>query len=83
MARKARVIIRVVWNPGEKTWNLLRKGFVRSQYPTRQEAVKTGAHWGRQVWHGGTPAQLVVQNKGNGRISFERTYGRDPRRYKG
>jgi len=81
MAR--RIVMRVLWSQAQRRWGLHRPGFVTSYYGRKVEAVDVGAAWGRQTWHGGAPAQLIVHNKsgrGRGQISFERTYGRDPRR---
>ncbi len=81
-----RIVFSVRWIHADSSWSFVRGsnediGF--DQYTTKTKAVKIGSRYCRDLRNSeGTPTQLRVFNK-NGRISFERTYGRDPRRYEG
>lgn len=74
----------VRWDKSSRWWHVvdhLRN--VIYSYRVKAVAVSTAASECRGVWEGGgNLAQLRVFNK-NGRIAFERTYGKDPRRTKG
>lgn len=52
-------------------------------YPTQREAVREAVSTARSDWlmHA-RPAQVILHGR-NGRIQWERTYGRDPKRRKG
>jgi hypothetical protein len=67
------------------SWTVVERGSraVIDTARTRAEAVEIGRTACRDSWaYYGMPAQMVVYTK-RGRISFERTYGLDPRRRKG
>ena len=51
-------------------------------YPTQDQAVDAGRIAGREWWYEGVTTQLVVHGR-SGKILWEATYGRDPRRFKG
>lgn len=60
-----------------------QRRLVQGTARTRAEAVEEARALCVSSWRQeGVPAQLVVYTK-RGRISFERTYGLDPRRRKG
>lgn len=52
------------------------------EFFVKHMAVGWAAGCGRALWLAGKQAQVRVWRK-DGRIHFERTYGRDPRRSKG
>lgn len=88
MAKLKRVVLRIVWTKRGRCWKLEGARRNASFYELKPFAIASGVALCREIWNGGTgtPAQLVVHNKsgrGKGRISFERTYGRDPRRSRG
>ena len=74
-----RFVIRVQYKA--KAWYL--KSPVDSRnYPTQAAAIQDGREWARQRWFSGYPSQLVVHGK-SGRILWESTFGRDPKRFPG
>ena len=80
-----RAIYEVRWKKRWAVWTMGLRGTRQSllnTYFTKNAAVSGGVWYARRQWKLGTPAQLVVFAK-NGRICFERTYGRDPKRRKG
>lgn len=85
-----RIVYRVIWDRRLARWLLYMKGLserddgVICDYSTKGKAIRDGARTARLV-NGPPylrPTQLVVHNK-NMRVSFERTYGHDPKRHKG
>ena len=84
-----RIVIRVRWRPN-RGWQLLTNrqppatiidpvGF---GWPWRADAIASACAWARELKRCGHLAQVVLHTK-NGRIAWERTYGRDPKRRKG
>lgn len=84
-----RLVFRVMWDKVEGAWQIIRSGVPSHVYfVSKVLAIKRGAEIAKDVWYQeGQPTQLVVHNRPGGRgktrISFERTYGRDPKRFKG
>lgn len=68
----------------QRPWYVLApSGIIESRHWTQREAVFYGAGSARDEWNfNGVLTQLRVYGK-DGRIKFERTYGRDPKRRKG
>ena len=60
-------------------WDVKKGGKVISHHKTKENAVQKGMKIGRKDAPYG---QLIIQ-KQNGKIEEERTYGNDPKRYKG
>ncbi len=81
---KGRLVYRVrAVRRGRDGWVVITPGGVRQAYATKRVAVSTGRRWARDRWERhGLLAQLVVHGR-DGRIQFEATYGRDPRRRRG
>jgi hypothetical protein len=78
-----RRIYKVRWDKDEQEWFMLHPDGGRSGFSRKPQAVEFGAECARGEWKfTGTLTQLRVYNK-NGRIAFERTYGKDPKRRKG
>lgn len=64
-------------------WRVLTPAGEVSTSPTKRVAVSHARRWARSRWENhGELCQLVVHGR-NGRIQYEHTYGRDPRRRKG
>ena len=63
-------------------WGIRLAGQVIREVQRKSDAVEDAAHMARGIQTQGGLAQVVVHTLA-GRISFERTYGQDPRRYKG
>lgn len=62
---------------------LLGRTVLCAGYPSQREAVREAASTARSDWIiYGKPAQLVLHGR-DGRIRWERTYGRDLRRTRG
>lgn len=72
----------VRWNKGSELWDILCERWHVASEATKKLAVSDAADRCRSRQAVGELVQLKVYNK-NGRIAFERTYGRDPRRTKG
>ena len=76
--RTKREIYRVRFERSERRWIMARRGpqkyRVLFSLPNRHAIVIIAAGYCRSRWQGGRRCQLIVHNKGNGRISFERTY---------
>ena len=61
-------------------WVLVLKGTALATNVRKTHAVDFGRRLARHAWQkDGCLAQLVVHGR-NGRVQFENTYGRDPRR---
>jgi hypothetical protein len=64
-------------------WVLHVEGEEKFAWTTKEYALTESRRYARVRWlKHGELGQLVVHGK-DGRIRFEATYGRDPRRYKG
>lgn len=65
-------------------WALQREGSQRASrvFDGKREAVNEGARRGREIEQRGGLAQLRIKDQ-KGVLQNERTYGKDPRRYKG
>jgi hypothetical protein len=50
-------------------------------FDKKSDAVKEGGRRGREIERAGGLAQLRIKGQ-NGRVESERTYGKDPRRYR-
>lgn len=81
-----RRIFRLMWNKDSYSWCVWHPDkWVLMDWPreaTKKTAIKQARRAIRLRALTGEPHQLVTYNK-NGRISWEATYGRDPRRHKG
>ena len=78
-----RVILRVQYVKSKEVWKLFIVGQRICEYATKAIAVTNGRILARSYWQDQMiPAQLVIHKK-NGVIESERTYGLDPRRFKG
>ena len=77
-----RYVARVEYLAAKHVWVVVT-GHGRERFVTQKSAISYAVDLCRQTWHDdGRPAQLVLHGK-NGRIRWERTYGHDPRRFKG
>lgn len=72
-----RTILTVRWNKSRAWWHSPE---MRMAETVKKYLIARLAEFLRDRWKEGTPGQLRVYGK-NGRIQFERTYGRDPKRY--
>ena len=81
-AKTKRAVWSVTWLKKAGRWRLTGPhGFW--WLDVKMDAVKDGAKRARAYHESkGTPTQLRVKGK-NGRIQFEHTYGKDPRKSKG
>lgn len=81
MAKRARVprrtILTVRWDRTRHAWHCREAGW---EAEIKVYLIRKAAAFMRDLWKDRTPGQLRVYGK-NGRIQFERTYGRDPKRY--
>jgi hypothetical protein len=81
-----RIIYELRWSKANDQWMLSRRGEVPFKYMgwlNKKASIASAATIARTHHEeNGKLTQLVVRNK-NGRIAFERTYGKDPRRRKG
>lgn len=83
MAKSKRVVYRVVPSfvfPG--SWDIKENAQIIYRGIPKKEAVEIARGFGRECWGQGTLSQLVVHGR-NGKIQFEHTYGKDPRKSKG
>lgn len=64
-------------------WIMTVDGVKNKTYYNRRYAIFEARSWCRLLRKHGYELQLKVFNIGNGRISFENTYGNDPKRYRG
>ena len=79
-----RIVYRIKYNkreacPWEIKWP---HSGLTAGYSTQAEVVAFAVSRARADWRAGQPAQVVLHGK-DGRIRWERTYGRDPKRRKG
>jgi hypothetical protein len=87
-----RIVYRVTYRPkgylnsGQARWRIAWHGLAGAPChlwaDTQTAAVKQAVGGARNHWRDGRHAQVVLHGR-NGRIRWERTYGRDPRRSKG
>ena len=84
MRRRKRIVMRIKpkRNLNLLDWVLTAPGEPVRKFFTQRAAIRIGAAIGRDLLHHGYLAQLVCHGK-SGRILWERTYGRDPKRFKG
>lgn len=88
MAKPKRLVVEVRFIKGEdggwSGWSVRPRGAPPvADYRTRVAAIEEARYTCRSSWRdGGEPAQMVVYTK-RGTVSFESTYGLDPRRRKG
>lgn len=68
----------------DERWALQRQKSKRASrvFENKREAINEGARRGRQIEEEGGLAQLRIKNE-KGRVESERTYGKDPTRYRG
>lgn len=79
-----RIVFRIQWDRPRKKWAIYwGKQYQCDLFP-QSSAVAFAVEWANeQLWRRyGKPTQVVLHGK-DGRIRWERTYGRDPRRSKG
>lgn len=67
--------------PGKNGWTIKVGGTKVCTRFTKASAVSDAVSMAKSDWRKGRVAQVKVHLK-NGKIQIERTYGRDPRRYK-
>lgn len=81
---KKRSVYAVRWMKFPQRWGIFGPDHVIIEsHKSKSEAVRYGAGLPRDAWHWERElGQLRVFNK-NGKIAFERSYGKDPARYKG
>jgi uncharacterized protein DUF2188 len=79
--RLKRAVYRVQWVASVRLWRIAT-GRMRSWSTFRDDAIEAAVSFAKARFRSGGLAQVVVHNK-KGRIAFERTYGRDPKRRKG
>lgn len=80
MSRQTREVYAVRWNKEAACWVCPQLNLSR---PSQMGLVRVLATRLRRRWQfAHVPCQLKVFRK-NGRIGFERTYGRDPKRFPG
>lgn len=78
-----RVVYRVKYDRRNRDWVIQMGRRTNRGYHPKRAAVEEARMRARHQWdHLGKPSQVVVHGM-NGRIQFEWTYGRDPRRWKG
>lgn len=73
-----RTVYEVRWHKGWGTWAIYEDSHEISNWQRKPFAVDHARRYARA----NQPSILRVKGK-NGRIQFEATYGRDPRRHKG
>jgi len=80
-AKRVRFV--VAWDRRDQQWEVSINGFVEYGTHAKKDAVVYARDMARGMRESeGTPAQLIVKGK-NGRIQFEHTYGKDPKKTKG
>lgn len=78
---RRRIVVTVT--PAGKAWVLRLSDGVRSTpFPRKDDAIAEGRNWCLAEYRQGGLAQLRIKGR-DGRIQEERTYGADPRRFKG
>ena len=77
MAKRTRFSVR--WDKGAEAWVILSG---RSEFEGLGSCKEDAVARARALAKADMPSQLRVFNK-NGRIAYEYTYGRDPRRFAG
>lgn len=83
MKSMKRRVYRVQWVRRSKEWTIRRAPGYVEFYATKRQAVGDARILAREDWRANKRlGQVVVYGK-NGRVLFEHTYGRDPRRYPG
>ncbi len=74
----------LMWNKVGEEWVLSgQNGTAFPVGPLRRPAEATAREFCRGLLEQGRRVQLKVKNRRGGRISFEATYGADPRRSRG
>ncbi len=83
MARKAkRIVYRVQRNASWGVWEINTAAGWLASYDTQAEAVREAIRTAHSDRAEGRLAQVVLHGR-DGRIRWERTYGRDPARTRG
>lgn len=77
-----RIVYRVQWAKTMQEWIVVRSKIIVCGHARQAAAIECAVTEARDDWQNRYPAQVVLHGK-NGRIRWERTYGRDPRRSKG
>jgi hypothetical protein len=78
---QSRVVFHVMHARGQRPWRLKKSGVTVRTYRIKVLAIEDGRILCRTLWNKGRPAQLVVHGR-QGKIQFESTYGKDPKRYR-
>lgn len=68
--------------PHRKGWRIRLNGHDVCIRATKASAVSDAVSMARSDWKRGFLAQVKIHNR-DGRLAEERTYGKDPKRYKG
>ena len=77
-----RIVFRVQFKPN-RGWCVVLKRRIEASFARQRHAVSHATFEANQFWRVlNHPAQVVLHGK-DGRIRWERTYGRDPKRRKG
>lgn len=79
---KKRIVVRVRWDKARGLWVALL-GPEEVGFATQAEAVDWACKAAYEMWRTGGKLSQVVLHGRNGRIRWERTYGKDPARYPG
>ena len=83
IVKTKRVVYRVGWSKKWSLWQLLEGKAPMLRDPAKVTVVGYGRRSARLRWkERGEPSQLVVHKK-DGKVEYEHTYGRDPRRSRG
>lgn len=79
-----RIVLEMRYAKARQEWELIQRGksTALERALTKAALLNAARERARAIQRRGRPAQLVVKGK-DGRIQFENTYGRDPRRSKG
>lgn len=79
-----RVVYRIQWHEKSKRWRVSVKRIMEAAFNTQAQAVRFAVEYANEeLWRrDGQPTQVVLHGK-DGRIRWDRTYGRDPKRRKG
>lgn len=78
-----RLKYRIEWSKLQACWVLLSFNEVLQSWALKRDAVHEGSSYVRALHElDKSPSQLVIKGK-DGKIQSERTYGKDPVRYKG
>jgi hypothetical protein len=80
MSRRVRITVR--WRGNRNIWQVKRGRTAVYGSSSKTKAVREARSIGRGILLVGGLSQVVVFGQ-KGRIQFENTYGKDPRRHKG